>query len=170
MTDTKTSRREVTLPAAALVDLIATARGAGADALRERGRSAGRMLAERLTSPNDAASTMRALPIDLFWKRVGEVFSSRGWGTLTHGEAGPGLGELRSSDWIEADRQDRAGGCGFTAGVLEGLLQAVAGSPLAIEETECRATGGSTCRFVFGSPAAVRRAGRATTSAATLGV
>jgi len=155
---TKGSRREVTLPVTALVDLLAAARTAGADALRERGRAAGRILAERLVSPQDRADSTRALPATLFWKRVGEVFSARGWGTLAHVQAGPGLGELRSADWIEADRAAGAAGCEYTAGVLQGLLEAVSGASVRVEETECRAAGGSSCRFLFGSPAAVAAA------------
>ena len=164
---TKSTRREVTLPAATLVALLASTRGTGDDALREQGRSAGRLLAERLVSPHDGAESVRALPIELFWKRVSDTFSSRGWGTLTHAEAGPGVGELRSSDWLEADRAGSGGRCAFTAGILQGLLQEVSGARLEVEEQECRAAGGGACRFRFGSRAALERA-QADASAAAI--
>lgn len=152
---TKSTRREVTLPAATLVALLASARGAGDEALREQGRSAGRLLAERLSAGQDGAQAVRALPIEAFWKRVSDTFSARGWGSLTHTDAGPGVGELRSSDWIEADRAGSGGRCAFTSGILEGLLRDVSGAPLEVEEQECRAAGGGACRFRFGSRAAL---------------
>jgi len=151
---TKATRREVTLPAATLVAMLASARAAGEDALREQGRIAGRLLAERLTAPHDAAS-VRALPVEQFWKRVSDTFSSRGWGTLSHADAAPGVGELRAGDWIEADRAGSGGRCAFTAGALQGLLQEVSGAPLEVEEHECRAAGSAACRFRFGSRAAL---------------
>ena len=164
MTDTtKTARREVTLPAASLVELLGAARAGGDDALRTRGRAAGAVLAERLLSPQDGADSTRALPSSLFWKRVGEIFAGRGWGSLTHAAAQPGLGELRSIDWIEADRAG-GGSCAFTAGVIQGLLEAVAGSGVEVEERECRAAGASACRFLFGTRAALDAARAGTTT------
>ena len=130
---TKPSRREVTLPAATLVGLLAFGRGNGDEPLREQGRTAGRQLAERLLSPQDHAESARALPSGVFWKRVGDLFASRGWGTLAQADAGPGLGELRSSDWLEAERATSGGRCAFTAGVIQGLLQEVSGAPLEVD-------------------------------------
>jgi len=167
MIDTmKTTRREVTLPAATLVGLLASARGTGDDPLREQGRIAGRLLAERLLAPQDGADTPRALPTTVFWRRVGELFASRGWGSLTHADAGEAVGELRASDWIEADRAGSGGRCAFTAGVLQGLLQEVSGAQLEVEEIECRAAGGAACRFRFGSRAALDAAGHTTPAVA----
>ena len=162
---TKATRREITLPAATLVGLFASARSAGDEALREQGRTAGRLLAERLLSPTDGTASARALPTSVFWKRISDLFSSRGWGTLAHVEAGPHLGELRSGDWIEAERAGSGGRCAFTAGLLQGVLQEVSGAPLEVEESECRASGGGACRFVFGARAAVDAARSAATSA-----
>ena len=155
MTDTvKASRREVTLPAATLVGLLARVEDADDSALREHGRAAGRLLADRLLSPQDDAPSARALPPSLFWKRVGELFASRGWGTLTHRPAGD-VGELRASDWVEAERTGNAGTCSFAVGAIQGLLEAVSGSRLEVEEIDCRATGGAACRFLFGSATAI---------------
>lgn len=157
---TKGARREVILPAATLVDLLALARTADEATLREQGRVAGHLLAERLLSPADRAPSARALPTTVFWKRVGELFHSRGWGILVHEAAGGGVGELRGTDWIEADRNERSGSCAFTTGILQGLLHRVSGSRLEVEEVECRATGGSACRFLFGSAPALAAATR----------
>lgn len=160
----KTSRREVTLPAPTLVALLASARAAGDAALRDQGRIAGRLLAERLV-PSGEQKSARELPTSVFWKRISELFATRGWGRIQHADAGPGLGELHSTDWIEADRAGSGGRCGFTAGLLRGLLEEVSGAELEVEETECRAAGGSACRFVFGTRAAV--AARAASAAPT---
>lgn len=147
------TRHEVTLPADALLGLLRDARAAGDESLRERGRAAGRRLADRLGATQSGPAAARSLPIAVFWKRVAELFSSRGWGTLQHVAAQAGLGELRSSDWIEADRSTGSG-CGFTAGMIEGLLTSVGGDGLLVEEVECRAGGGARCRFLFGTAAA----------------
>lgn len=156
MTDTtRTTRREVTLSAATFVELLDTARAAGRDGLREHGRNAGRLLAERLLSPQDGATAARTLPATTFWKRVNEVFASRGWGSLAHEATSPGVAELRSTDWIEAERQDQAPDCAFTTGVIQGLLAEISGAEVEVRETECRGAGGSACRFRFGSRGAL---------------
>ncbi len=163
---TKATRREVTLPAATLVALLASARGQGDEGLREQGRIAGRLMAERLLSPQDGTASVRRLPAAMFWKRIGDLFAGRGWGTLAHADAAPGLGELRASDWIEADRAGSGGRCAFTAGALQGLLAEVSGAPIEVEEAECRAAGASACRFMFGSRAALDAARTARAAAA----
>ena len=151
----RTTRRELTLPATAFLDLLASARGSNAAVLRERGRDAGSALAERLLSTQDEATSTRALPTSVFWKRVGDLFLARGWGSLVLGPGGNGVGELRSTDWIEAERGDPNASCEFTAGVIEGLLRAVSGSRIEVREAECRAAGAAACRFHFGSRAAL---------------
>lgn len=147
-------RREITLPASALIDLLDGARRADEAGVRESGRATGRFLAERLANPPGGLDAARSLAPAVFWKRVTDLFAARGWGTLEH-SAGPGVGELRSRDWLEADRSARDGDCTFTAGLLQGLLESVSGGQLVLEEVECRATGGAACRFLFGSAAAV---------------
>ena len=156
MTDTtRTTRREVTLPAAAFLDLLAVAQTAGGEQLRARGRTAGAAMAERLLSTQDDATTTRALPTSVFWRRVNELFGARGWGLLSHESVTAGVGELRSADWIEAERTHRTARCEFTAGVLEGVLRAVSGADVHVREAECRAAGDAACRFRFGSRAAL---------------
>lgn len=147
------SRREATLPAATLRDLIGAARSTGADTLRAAGREAGRSLAERLAGPGETPAT-RDLPAAAFWRRTAELFASRGWGTLEHAPAGDGVGEIRLRDSIEADAKNN-GACDFTAAMLEGLLEAVAGSRLEVREAACVGLGDPACRFRFGTPAAL---------------
>ena len=160
-------RREITLPADTLLHLLDDAGGADPERLRERGRATGRRLAERLAPPQEGAGGARSLPVAVFWKRVADLFASRGWGSLRHDAQVAGVGELVASDWIEADRP-AAGGCDFTTGMIEGLLESVSGTHIEVEETECRAAGGRLCRFRFGSSAALaatRPAGQAATGA-----
>lgn len=161
----KGGRREVTLPAGTLLEVLGLARAAGEETLRDKGVAAGRLLAERLASAQDAAGSARALPLTIFWKRVGEIFASRGWGTLDHADDGAGVGELRSADWIEADRPAGRDSCAFGAGMIQGLLEGVSGARLAVEEVACRANGAAGCRFLFGSAAAVARAGNSARAA-----
>lgn len=165
-TDSNRARREITLPAATFVELLGAARREGDDALREHGRAAGRALAERLLASHDDAAATRALPTSVFWKRVNELFGARGWGSLAHCADTPGVAELRSTDWIEAERGASGSTCAFTAGVIEGLLGAVSGTQLEVREAECRAAGATACRFQFGSRAALDAAatGRASAS------
>lgn len=157
ITKSGAGRREITLPAGAILDLLNDARAAGGDVLRDHGRAAGRKLADRLASAQDGIGAARSLPFDVFWKRVGDLFASRGWGSLRHVAGGAGIGELQSSDWFEADRSTGTS-CAFTAGMIEGLLERVAGGRLEVDEVECRAAGGAACRFLFGSPAALAAA------------
>jgi predicted hydrocarbon binding protein len=92
-----------------------------------------------------------------FWRRLSQLFSSHGWGTLTHSAVHPGVGALDAGDWVEA--QPEAGesrpSCFFTTGVLANLLGNVAGSDVAVMEVECRSTGAHRCRFLFGSAEAL---------------
>lgn len=157
ITKSGAGRREVTLPAGAMLDLLNDARSAGGEVVREHGRSAGRRLADRLASAQDGIGAARSLPIDVFWKRVTDLFASRGWGSLRHAPTSAGIGELRSADWFEADRSSGQR-CDFTAGMIEGLLERVAGGRLEVDEVECRAAGGASCRFLFGSPDALAAA------------
>lgn len=149
----RAGRREATLPATTLLELIAAARAAGPDRLRAAGLAAGRSLSERMAGGQGSASA-RSTPSDVFWRRTSELFSSRGWGTLEHATAEPNVGELRLRDSVEADAPG-AHGCDFTAAMLQGLLEAVAGGRLEVREMACSGRGAGACRFLFGTPAAL---------------
>ena len=93
-----------------------------------------------------------------FWRRFAQLFSSRGWGTLSHGDVHPGIAVLAAADWAEADAAatDSRPTCYFTTGLLANVLGKVAGSDVAVMEVECRSRGDAQCRFLFGSPEALR--------------
>ena len=88
-----------------------------------------------------------------FWRRLSQLFHSRGWGSLTHSAVHPGVGALDAADWVEAHPEtgEARPSCFFTTGLLANLLGNVAGSDVAVMEVECRSTGAQRCRFLFGS-------------------
>lgn len=92
-----------------------------------------------------------------FWRRVERFFARKGWGSLTHESAHPGVGLLVSGDWVEASGTeiDPEGSCSFTTGFLAGLLSELATRPVAVLEVTCRNRGDDACRFAFGSEAVV---------------
>jgi hypothetical protein len=110
-----------------------------------------------------AADTFRAgaegdgvpgLAVGSFWERIERFFGRRGWGTLKHEDAHPGVGVLRSLDWVEAqgaNETDPEGSCSFSTGFLAGCLSELAGKPVAVLEVTCRSRGDDACRFAFGS-------------------
>jgi hypothetical protein len=88
-----------------------------------------------------------------FWERIQRFFAKRGWGSLTHEMEHPGVGFLRSVDWVEADAEetDPEASCSFGTGFLAGLLSEIAGAPVAVLEVTCRGRGDEACSFAFGS-------------------
>lgn len=105
----------------------------------------------------DAAEALAKLPGSVFWRRLNDLFASRGWGQLAHEDLHPGVGALESSDWVEADPETGASrpSCFFTAGLLANILGRTAGQPVGVLEVECRSRGDLRCRFIFGGPAAI---------------
>lgn len=92
-----------------------------------------------------------------FWTRLGTALGKRGWGTLTHRPAHPGVGLLASPDWAEAvgGANEEQPSCTFSSGMLSALLTGAAGGPIAVLEVTCRARGDDRCTFAFGSSATV---------------
>ena len=86
-----------------------------------------------------------------FWGRLSDFFAKRGWGTLDHRAAHPGVGILSSKDWAEATTAEPNAGCSFSAGFLSGLLSQLAGGPIAVLEVGCRTREADSCAFAFGS-------------------
>jgi predicted hydrocarbon binding protein len=87
-----------------------------------------------------------------FWRRLSEMFATRGWGRLSHEQAHAGVGALESSDWVEADPDSGATrpSCFFSAGVLANVLGRAANGEVGVLEVECRSRGDVRCRFLFG--------------------
>lgn len=109
------------------------------------------------TNADGAAETLGQLTSTAFWRRVSDLFASRGWGRLVHEDLHPGVGCLESSDWVEADPETGAArpSCFFTAGLLANVLGRTAGQPVGVLEVECRSRGDLRCRFIFGGSAAI---------------
>jgi predicted hydrocarbon binding protein len=126
---------------------------AAARALASAGHAAGDALFSQLNPNGDEGVGETA-----FWRRLSQLFTSRGWGTLSHHPAHAGVGELSASDWVEADpdAQSKRPSCFFTTGMLANLLGNAANSPVAVLEVECRSRGDARCRFLFGSNEALQ--------------
>jgi predicted hydrocarbon binding protein len=156
----RTSNRtaEIALPATALgalrgALLAAVGPESAGDALRAAGHAAGDAFHEILSAREDVTE----LPADRFWRHLGQLFASRGWGQLNYSEAHPGVGSLETRDWAEAasDGDAEQPACHFTTGLLANLLGRVAGGDVAVLEVECRSRGEGRCRFLFGGADAV---------------
>lgn len=151
--------REVALPASVFATLrreLTREVGAVATihALHAAGYSAGSAAAPGFASA--AGGGTAELATDVFWARFTAFLARRGWGRLTHAPAHEAVGLLRSGDWVEADEErGEEAACSFTAGYLSGMLTELAGGPVAVLETECRARGDERCTFAFGSEGAI---------------
>jgi predicted hydrocarbon binding protein len=153
--------QELALPAAAFTALrhtLITELGAqrAAAVLRQAGHAAGDALFRALAQPR-GATELGELEESEFWKRLTQLFASRGWGSLQHATPHPGLGALESPDWGEADPSSpaRRPSCFFTTGLLANLLGQVAAADVAVLEVACRSRGDQQCRFLYGSPEAL---------------
>lgn len=169
MNNIQTRPSELVVPVRALNGLrAALAAEAGVDtaarALRMAGSAAGEAMFRSLGSAagatgdaDEVRETIAALPQQRFWDAFSAYFASRGWGRLTFSPAHTGIGSLTAADWVEADPEsgETRPACFFTTGLLAGLLGRITGDEVAVLEAECRCTGASRCRFLFGSPAAL---------------
>lgn len=130
-----------------------------AHALRHSGHAAGDALISRLaqnSDPDANSHELRGITGDTFWRRLSQLFATRGWGTLTHETPHVGIGSLESTNWVEAVPDSAARpSCYFTTGMLANLLGHAAGGDVAVLEAECRSRGDERCRFLFGSPEAL---------------
>src|SRR5690606_12264438 len=104
-----------------------------------------------------AAEALGRTPGSVFWRRVSDLFATRGWGRLAYESLHPGIGCLESSDRVEADPAAGASrpSCFFSAGLLANILGRTAGQPVGMLEVECRSRGDLRCRFIFGGSAAI---------------
>jgi V4R domain-containing protein len=131
---------------------------AAASALRAAGYAAGDALFTALTQPLGAqdrtqAASLGKLSAKTFWRHLGQMLSTRGWGTLTHSAVHPGVGALDTTNWVEVSPETTARpSCFFTTGLLANLLGLAANAEIAVLEVECRSCGDARCRFLFGSP------------------
>ena len=153
---------ELALPVASLAAIRhALTKSVGPDeaarALRSAGHAAGDAVFAALTQPFGAdsgdANALADVKAAAFWRRIAQLFSTRGWGTLNHSDLHEGVASLVSSNWVEAEPgTTNRPTCFFTTGLLANLLGQAAGDDIAVLEVECRSRGDHECRFVFGSP------------------
>ncbi len=153
---------ELALPVASLAAIRQSlTKTVGADeaarALRAAGHAAGDAVYAALTQPFGTDPGNRNEPADLkasaFWRRISQLFSTRGWGTLTHADMHDGVASLETTNWVEAEPGTTSRPtCFFTTGLLANLLGQAAGADIAVLEVECRSRGDQQCRFVFGAP------------------
>lgn len=143
---------------ATLVSAVAADRPAG-DAtrfLRQAGYDAGEhlfsLLQERILS-GSGGDDVHALPVSRFWEEFSAAWREWGWGTLDHARVHPGVVELTSDGWAEADAAPRGLGCQVTTGMFADLLSRIAGDDVAVLEVECRSRGDARCRFLAGGAA-----------------
>ena len=131
---------------------------AAAQALRAAGYAAGDALFTALTQPfgsdgGGEASSISEWSATTFWRRLSQLFSTRGWGTLAHETLHEGVGSLESTNWVEAQPDSSARpSCFFSTGLFANLLGQAASAELAVLEVECRSRGDQRCCFLFGAP------------------
>ncbi|MEO5579475.1 MAG: V4R domain-containing protein [Gemmatimonadaceae bacterium] len=95
-----------------------------------------------------------SLSIDEFGARASKFFGDAGWGEMTFtGREDAGVAEVGISDcWESAEEiESPMPGCHVTTGTLASFFGRVAGYPMAVLETECRANGAARCRFTMGN-------------------
>lgn len=96
------------------------------------------------------------VPEEELWGRLSRFFQQKGWGTLQHRAAHPGVGLLETFDWAEVEREtETQPACAFTAGLLSSFLTGLAGGPVAVLEVACASRGDDGCVFAFGSETAI---------------
>ena len=154
------SGRDVAIPAVGLTTLRRTLQQeAGAlpaiHALHAAGFEAGQALWESLR--RGPGRELAGLDETSFWPRLAAALGRRGWGSLTHQPAHPGVGLLASPDWAESQggTGERQPSCTYSTGMLSALLSGAAGGPVAVLEVTCRTRGDDRCTFAFGSSATV---------------
>src|SRR5687768_7157813 len=150
---------ELAIPVASLAALrrslaLEVGADAAARALSAAGHAAGDALFPQLAAAPDegATASVNGVSEAAFWRRLSNLFSTRGWGILGHAPVHQGIGSLESADWVEADNEAGAArpSCFFSTGMLANVLGNAAGAPIAVLEVECRSQGDARCRFLFG--------------------
>lgn len=164
----------VVLPADALAVLAHRCRRAGPDgrrALQEAGRRIGREIHRRV----EAAAPAGEAPLPAFWSVVADTLEEMGLGrpiyevvdsglasvTLEDPPAAQPVGERAEGDGSTAGSDFGSPVCVLLEGTFEALLEATAGTPVAVREVSC-AVGpeGGRCRFLVGSGTRVDEAER----------
>jgi hypothetical protein len=137
--------------------LDAAGEGVAADLLHQAGYASGEALHERWRNHlAERTGLLEAGWMDVRWfgPLLDELCVGLGWGSIAATPLGDRAMLLEAGDWAEAEPGAGAQpGCHFTCGALAAFLTALAGSPLAVLEVECRTAGQEACRFLAASPA-----------------
>ena len=126
------------------------------DALRAAGFAGGPAVYaafEQWLSENSAGSAGE-LTIDEFGDRSAKYFRDAGWGLVEFdAKSEDGVASLVMDGCWEADPEanDDNPSCHITTGMLAAFFGQLAGYPVAVMETECRSSGGETCKFLLGN-------------------
>ena len=154
------SARDVAIPAVGLSSLRRVLQEEAGPlpaihALHAAGYGSGQALWESLR--RGPGRELAGLDESSFWSKLTAALGRRGWGSLTHTPAHPGVGLLASPDWAEAQggSGEHQPSCTFSTGMLSALLSGAAGGPVAVLEVTCRTRGDERCTFAFGSAATV---------------
>ncbi len=151
--------REIALPVTGLTAFRKALREevgplAAVHALHAAGYASGEDVVRALIRPETPA--LDEFASESWWDRLSRHFEQRGWGKLEHHELHPGVGQLRSLNWAEAEGGDeRQPACAYTTGMISHVLTHSAGGAIAVLETHCRARGDDHCSWVFGSEVTV---------------
>ncbi len=144
--------REVILPAEALSALRDAMVGqAGENAADAALRSAGVTAGERLFEETEAelGRSLAEVGEDAFWRHLSAILARRGWGTLHHEAAHPGVGLLTGTGWAHAPDNP------FSEGMIQGILCRTAGAEVSVIRVPAD-TAEVDSAFAFGSVAAIR--------------
>lgn len=163
----------VELPADALAVLAHRCRRAGPDgrrALQESGRHIGREVHRRVEAEAPAGNT----PLPDFWAVVAETLEDMGLGRPVYEVVDSGLASLTiedppaakpvakgGADDVPSDAEFGSPVCVLLEGTFEALLEATAGTAVAVREVACGVgPEGSRCRFLVGAGSRVDQAER----------
>ena len=83
----------------------------------------------------------------VFWSRLSDLMTRRGWGSVSHSAPHPGVGLIQSTDWAEAGTHSP-----FSEGLLSGLLSGVAGADVSVIRVPSGSDGAS---FAYGAPTTI---------------
>jgi photoactive yellow protein len=96
--------------------------------------------------------SLRELPIVTVLELVGRYIRRHGWGhfvtDLEQARSGIITFHLERSVLAESSSHTNEPRCGVITGFIRAILTHLAGRPLFVRETECRALGASACKFV----------------------
>jgi hypothetical protein len=129
-------------------------------------REAGRVAGEAITRGIAAEVPLAELDMTDFWTAVNAESGSRSLGTFDWQDPVGGHAELVVLGAADSGLPGPETGAPFTEGLLEGLLAAAVGEPVAV--VQAPEDGGRAMRFLVGAPTALRHVSLRLRSGASL--